>query len=127
MPNEPDRIEQIRSRRRKGVGGAGGVDQQQQAMQQRIRARSNKTQKVGATQQGGQQVLGVNTQTPWLRDRVTLSLEAQIAMIEMRANYRLSLADMGYHNRQKITSIRPGIYLKVEPTGCYKMSYHNRM
>lgn len=124
MSDEADRIEQIRSRRRRD---AGGVDpQQQQQMQQRIRTRPTTVQKVGETSTDNNKILGLDNGTPWLRDRVTLSLEAQIAMIEMRANYRLTLADMGYHNRLKVTSIRPGIYLKTEPTGCYKMSYHNR-
>ena len=125
MSEESDRIEQIRSRRRRD---AGGVDpQQQQVMQQRVRTRPAAVQKVGATSTDNNKILGVDGNSTWMRDRVTLSLEAQIAMIEMRASYRLTLADMGYHNRQKITSIRPGIYLKTEPTGCYKMSYHNRV
>lgn len=124
MSEESDRIEQIRSRRRRDVGG---VDpQQQQQMQQRIRTRPAGVQKVSETSGDSNKILGVDNGTPWLRDRVTLSLEAQIAMIEMRASYRLTLADMGYHNRLKITNIRPGIYLKTEPTGCYRMSYHNR-
>ena len=70
--------------------------------------------------------LGVDTKSPWLRDRVTLSLEAQIHMIEMRANYRLNTADLGYTNRTSITSVSPGIYVKVEPTGCYRMVYNDR-
>ena len=71
-------------------------------------------------------VLGVDFKSPWLRDRVSLSLEAQIAMMEMRANYRLSLADLGYTNRISILPVRPGIFIRIEPTGCYKMTYHNR-
>jgi hypothetical protein len=73
-----------------------------------------------------QSVLGVDFKSPWLRDRVSLSLEAQIAMMEMRANYRLTLADLGYTNRISILPVRPGIFIKIEPTGCYKMVYHNR-
>lgn len=125
MSDETDRIEQIRSRRRRAYTGI-TPDQQQQ--QQQVRTSASSVSKVSETREsGGDSVLGVSNQTPWLRDRVTLSLEAQIAMIEMRSSYKLSLADLGYHNRQQITNIRPGIYLKVEPTGCYKMSYHNRM
>lgn len=48
-------------------------------------------------------------------------------MIEMRATQRLTLADMGYNNRLKMLEIRPGIHLQVEPTGCYRMVYHDRM
>lgn len=126
MADDQDRIEQIRSRRRRG-----GIDamsaQTQQSMQQ-VRTRPSAVQKVGEVRStSSQQVLGVDTNTPWLRDRVSLSLEAQIAMIEMRSSYRLTLADMGYNNRQQIIPIRSGIYLKTEPTGCYRMSYHNRV
>ncbi|MDQ7822924.1 MAG: hypothetical protein RDV48_09040 [Candidatus Eremiobacteraeota bacterium] len=71
-------------------------------------------------------ILGVDFKSPWLRDRVSLSLEAQIAMMEMRANYRLTLADLGYTNRISILPVRPGIFIKIEPTGCYRMVYHNR-
>jgi hypothetical protein len=122
MSDDGDRIEQIRSRRRKAYSGITSTDQQQQ-----VRTKTSDVSKVSETKGTSDTVLGVNTQTPWLRDRVTLSLEAQIAMIEMRSSYKLSLADLGYHNRQQITNIKPGVYLKVEPTGCYKMSYHNRM
>lgn len=73
-----------------------------------------------------QSVLGVDFKSPWLRDRVSLSLEAQIAMMEMRANYRLTLADLGYTNRISILPIRPGIFIRIEPTGCYRMVYNNR-
>ncbi|MCE1246463.1 MAG: hypothetical protein LWY06_07455 [Firmicutes bacterium] len=125
MAEETDRIEQIRSRRRRAYTG---ITSDQQQQQQQVRTRAAGTSKVSETKDaGGETVMGVSTQTPWLRDRVSLSLEAQIAMVEMRSSYKLSLADLGYHNRQQITNIRPGIYLKVEPTGCYKMSYHNRM
>jgi hypothetical protein len=71
-------------------------------------------------------ILGVDFRSPWLKDRVTLSLEAQIAMIEQRANYRLTLADLGYTNRTNILELVPGIFCKVEPTGCYRLVYHNR-
>jgi hypothetical protein len=73
-----------------------------------------------------QSILGVDFKSPWLRDRVSLSLEAQIAMMEMRANYRLTLADLGYTNRISIMPVRPGIFVRIEPTGCYRMTYHNR-
>lgn len=122
MAEDQDRIEQIRSRRRRD-----NIHPSLASGDQQTRARGVSVSKVGEVRPGAERVLGVDTQNPWLRDRVTLSLEAQIAMIEMRANYRLTLADMGYHNRLQVLSIRPGVFLKVEPTGCYRMSYHNRM
>lgn len=125
MAEQQDRIDEIRSRRSRDGIGAGMPTAEQQSRQ--VRARGVSVQRVGESRGPAEGVMGGVTRSPWLRDRVTLSLEAQIAMIEMRANYRLTLADMGYHNRLKITSIRPGVFLKVEPTGCYRMSYHNRM
>lgn len=71
-------------------------------------------------------ILGVDFKSPWLKDRVSLSLEAQIAMMEMRGNYRLNLADLGYTNRMSIMQVRPGMFIKVENTGCYRLAYHNR-
>ncbi|MFH0802005.1 MAG: hypothetical protein V2A78_06420 [bacterium] len=76
---------------------------------------------VGAV--SGQQVFGADFRSPWMRDRVTLSLEAQIAMMEQRATARLTLADLGYTNRTNVLELRPGIYVKVEPTGCYRLAY----
>jgi hypothetical protein len=70
--------------------------------------------------------LGVDFKSPWLKDRVSLSLEAQLSMMEMRGSYRINLADLGYTNRMSIMAIRPGIYIKVEPTGCYRLVYNNR-
>ncbi|MCD4784647.1 MAG: hypothetical protein K8T10_12570 [Candidatus Eremiobacteraeota bacterium] len=125
MAEQQDRIEEIRSRRSRDGVGAGMAAPEQQSRQ--IRPRGVSVQRVSERKGPAEGVLGAVTRSPWLRDRVTLSLEAQIAMIEMRANYRLTLADMGYHNRLKIAPIRPGVFLKVEPTGCYRMSYHNRM
>ena len=71
-------------------------------------------------------IFGLDFRSPWLRDRVTLSLEAQIAMLEMRSTYRLTLADLGYANKTNIMEIRPGIYCAVEPTGGYRLAYNNR-
>ena len=114
MAEERDRIEQIRARR--------GRDSVQLT-----------SQNVGGVQQGVAQelqpdtnVLGVDFKSPWLRDRVTLSLEAQISMIEQRANYRVNMVDLGYTNRISILPLKPGIFVKIEPTGGYRMVYHNR-
>ncbi|MBI2266691.1 MAG: hypothetical protein HYU64_16275 [Armatimonadetes bacterium] len=65
----------------------------------------------------------VDLRSPWLTDRVTLSLEAQILMIEQRANARLSLVDLGYTNRITSLELRPGVFVNIEATGCYKLSY----
>jgi len=125
MPEERDRIEQIRERRSKGRINP-QASQQQQQVYRRVQ-RSPKVEKVGAVSATAAGAVRAGTPSPWLKDRVTLSLEAQIAMIEMRATQRLTLADMGYRNRYQLISIRPGIFLKLEPTGCYRMTYHNRI
>lgn len=131
MSEDNDRIEQIRARRsRINRPGMAGNDGYSQAMQQRTVGTSaagvSQVSSVKPQQTTGS-IMGVDNGTPWLRDRVSLSLEAQIALVETRSTYKLTLADMGYHNRQNIISIKPGIFLRVEPTGCYRMSYHNRM
>lgn len=115
MRQDPrDRIEQIRSQRGRDM----------------VQIGTSPVETVGVAGIPGvgaePSILGIDFRSPWLRDRVTLSLEAQIAMMEQRANYRLTLADLGYTNRISILPIRPGIYIKIEPTGCYRMVYHNR-
>jgi hypothetical protein len=124
MADDRERIEQILARRNKERVGLGSADQMSQGA-------VSGPDRIGVTAPGiqpGEMIgVGAGSPTPWLQDRVSLSLEAQIAMIEMRATYKLTLADMGYHNRLKIIEIRPGNYIKVEPTGCYRMVYHNRV
>ncbi len=125
MAEEKDRIEQIRARRSKSKINAAQIGRER-IVQQRVR-QAPQVGQVGGVRTAPAGAVGAGTPSPWMQDRVTLSLEAQIAMIEMRATYRLTLADMGYRNRRQIIMIRPGIYLKVEPTGCYRMVYHNRL
>lgn len=129
MAQEQDRVDQIRTVRERRRGRDVGPSQERN-QSPGVRQRPRRTQEVtpvGGTGTADAVAATGTPQSPWLQDRVTLSLEAQIAMIEMRATYRLSLADMGYSNRLKLIGIRPGIFLKVEPTGCYKKVYHNRM
>lgn len=116
MERDRDRIDQIRMQRGRDMVQVGISPAEAQAA----------APIAAASLAPEQSILGVDFKSPWMRDRVSLSLEAQISMLEMRANYRLSLADLGYTNRISIMSVRPGVYIKVEPTGCYKMTYHNR-
>lgn len=76
--------------------------------------------------QSTESILGPDFKSPWLKDRVTLSLEGQIAMMELRSSNRVSNVDLGYTNRIPILPIRPGIYVKVEPPGTYRLQYHYR-
>jgi hypothetical protein len=58
--------------------------------------------------------------SPWLKDRVTLSLEGQLAMIEQRNAGGIRVADLGYTNRIPVASLRPGLFVKIEPPGTYR-------
>ncbi|HXE72084.1 MAG TPA: hypothetical protein VNO81_05445 [Candidatus Nitrosotenuis sp.] len=119
-----DKIEQIRARR---GGGGWGRD----SVQIGVTPYDPTPQvgQVGISETGDKDpmaLLGADFKSPWLRDRVTLSLEGQIAMIEARSTYGINMVDLGYSNRISILQIRPGIYVKLEPTGCYRLTYHNR-
>ena len=61
---------------------------------------------------------------PWMRDQITLSMEAKLILLESRASHQLSLADLNYTNSVTILELRNGIYVKIEPTGCYCLSWH---
>lgn len=121
-----DKIEQIRLRRnRETLPGAAPYDP---------------NQAIGARNRGGVGNLGLGEvgdktdgpdimegiKSPWSRDRVKLSLEGQIAMLEQRSQMRVNVADLGYTNRIPILSLRPGLFVKVEPPGTYRLVYHNR-
>ena len=121
-----DKIEQIRARRSANPftpgGGGGGFDPSQTAV---------KRNKAGGvpmlpTQDTTRPNLIDGIHSPWLRDRVTLSLEGQIAMLEQRNSGGIRVADLGYTNRIPVVSLRPGMFVKIEPPGTYRLVYHNR-
>lgn len=116
MAEDQDRIQQIRERRRRD------------SVQLTSTRPETAQVSVASTHEVApeQNVLGVDFKSPWLKDRVTLSLEGQIAMVEQRGNYRTNLADLGYTNRIPILPLKQGIYVKVEPTGGYRKVYHDR-
>lgn len=60
---------------------------------------------------------------PWMRDQITLSMEAKLILLESRASHQLSLSDLNYTNSVTILELRNGIYVKIEPTGCYCLSW----
>ena len=129
-----DKIEEIRSRRRGNTyqpptgGGPGGppspFDIAPQVGANRVAPSLgvNVAQQVQPTES----FFGADFKSPWLRDRVTLSLEGQIAMMELRSNSRVNLVDLGYTNRIPILPIRSGIFVKIEPPGTYRLAYHYR-
>ena len=121
-----DKIEQIRARRSANPftpgGGGGGFDPSQAVGAQR------RNVGVGITpvQDPARPNLLEGLKSPWLRDRVTLSLEGQIAMLEQRNAGGIRVADLGYTNRIPVVSLRPGLFVKIEPPGTYRLVYHNR-
>lgn len=124
MPEDHrDKIEQIRARRgRDNVQiGYNPYDPQPQVGS----TQANGVQGIGIEGDGAP-LLGADFKSPWARDRVTLSLDGQIAMIEQRAHTRTSMADLGYSNRISILPLRPGMYVKIEPPGTYRLVYNNR-
>jgi hypothetical protein len=129
VADDRDRIQEIRERRKKEAIGA--ADPSRVAESQGMRSRTQKGAEAIGRAKGAEGIetggVGGGTPSPWLFDRVTLSLEAQIAMIEMRATQRLTLADIGYTNRQQMINMKPGVFLRNEPTGCYRLVYNNRM
>lgn len=120
-----DKIEQIRARRNRDSiqVGYNPYDTQQQTQQAGASA-TNGVQGIN-TENDQPNILGADFKSPWLRDRVTLSLDGQIAMIEQRAQSRNMVADLGYSNRQSVLSLRQGISVKIEPPGTYRLVYNN--
>lgn len=122
-----DKIEQIRARRSANpfapTGGGPGFDPNQA-----IGAQKRNISGVGIApvQDTARPNLLEGLKSPWLKDRVTLSLEGQIAMLEQRNAGGVRVADLGYTNRIPVVSLRPGLFVKIEPPGTYRLVYHNR-
>lgn len=131
-----DKIEEIRSRRRGGTSyqaptGAGGgppsAYDNVPGVGAGAGARAAPSLGVSvATPDLDNDFFGKDFKSPWLRDRVTLSLEGQISMMELRANSKVNMVDLGYTNRIPILPIRGGIFVRIEPPGTYRLAYHYR-
>ena len=127
-----DKIQEIRSRRQNSyqapAGGAGQAPPSYDPTPTVGAGRVSANTGVGAAQQApaAEPLFGPDFKSPWLRDRVTLSLEGQIAMMELRSVSRTNMVDLGYTNRIPILPIRPGIFVKIEPPGTYRLAYHYR-
>lgn len=122
-----EKIEQIRARRSRdpfaGRGGPGGFDPSQTLGAQR---RATNNVGIVPVQDTARPNIIEGLKSPWLKDRVTLSLEGQIAMLEQRNAGGIRVADLGYTNRIPVVSLRPGLFVKIEPPGTYRLVYHNR-
>ena len=120
-----DKIEQIRARRSANpfAPSGGGFDPSSAIGAQR---RNTNTVGIAPVQDTARPNLLEGLKSPWLRDRVTLSLEGQIALLEQRNAGGVRVADLGYTNRIPVVSLRPGLFVKIEPPGTYRLVYHNR-
>lgn len=123
-----DKIEQIRARRSANPFGAGGGGASGFNPDSAIGAKRRNSNAVGIApvQDTARPNLLEGLKSPWLKDRVTLSLEGQIAMLEQRNQGGIRVADLGYTNRIPVVSLRPGIFVTIEPPGTYRLRYHNR-
>ena len=72
MAEERDRIEQIRARREKSSLES-SLEQQQQMVRQRV-ARPIRAERVAEVAPAAPRAVKAGAPTPWLQDRVTLSL-----------------------------------------------------
>lgn len=128
MGDHQDKIEQIRARRSRDSMSVAynPYDSQQQQIQS---AGNVQTGNVGAAQgvntDEATSLIDANFKSPWLRDRVSLSLEGQLAMIEQRQSGMGMVADLGYSNRITSMSVSDGMSVKIEPPGTYRLMYNN--
>ena len=129
-----DKIQEIRSRRQNNyqapAGGAtpSAYDSAPTVGAGRGPAQSQSVGQVGIQNQTPttESLFGPDFKSPWLRDRVTLSLEGQIAMMEFRSVAKINQVDLGYTNRIPILPIKSGIFVKIEPPGTYRLVYNYR-
>lgn len=123
VDDHQDKIEQIRARRNRDSVQVGYNPYDTQQQQTLGTAATNSVQGI-STEDNTASLLGADFKSPWARDRVTLSLDGQIAMIEQRAQSRSTVADLGYSNRNSTLSLRQGISVQIEPPGTYRLVYN---
>lgn len=126
-----DKIDKIRAKRNRdpfGGSSLSGYDPHQALTAQRQRLTSSTVGITPAmpTADTAKPNVIEGLKSPWLKDRVTLSLEGQLAMLEQRNAGGIRVADLGYTNRIPVASLRPGLFVKIEPPGTYRLVYHNR-
>lgn len=88
----------------------------------------------GAVEQAGVSDVGFpaemalgQSQGPWRKDRATLSLEAQVVLMEMRSSGKslASMAGQVYSNVISHLKVAAGRVLKLEPFGGYRLMWQN--
>lgn len=123
-----DKIEQIRARRSRDsmqINYNPYDSQQQQIGGIGSNNVANVNSTNGVNTDATESVIDANFKSPWLRDRVSLSLEGQLAMIEQRQSGAGVVADLGYSNRITSMSVSEGMSVKIEPPGTYRLMYNN--
>ncbi len=67
------------------------------------------------------------SQGPWKRDRITLTLEAQVILMEMKSAARnlLDFAEQIYSNMVSQVKVAAGRMLRLEPFGGYRVFWKN--
>ena len=125
---DDDGIEQIKGLRSKAAAGAANAPMAYKKGRDAVSVGVSPLDATGgAGESAAMKALNAIAIKPWGQDRVTLTLQAQLLMVEHRGSLQ-SIANMNldYRNRISILEFSPGLYLKIEPTGCYKVSYNNR-
>ncbi len=122
--NHQDKIEQIRARRSRDSMqiGYNPYDTQRQQPMDNV-ASASAARNVQGVNDEGPSILGADFKSPWLRDRITLSLEGQMALIEQRAAGK-TIVDLGYSNRNSFVSFSNGASVQIEPPGTYRLMYN---
>jgi len=59
----------------------------------------------------------------WLRDRVTLSLESQLLLLEMRRTNPIDLEAMHYENKIDNLEVKSNVFVQILPFGAYRLCF----
>lgn len=124
LDDHQDKIEQIRARRSRDSVQMGYNPYEIQNQQSSGAGTVGNAQGIQGINDDGPSILGADFKSPWLRDRVTLSLEGQLAMAEQRATAKTNIVDLGYSNRIPFVSFSNGASVMVEPPGTYRLMYN---
>ncbi|MDO5297584.1 MAG: hypothetical protein Q4F00_13325 [bacterium] len=125
MGDHQDKIEQIRARRSRDSVQVNYNPYDSQQQQQQIQNTGHVGAAQGVNTDEATSLIDANFKSPWLRDRVSLSLEGQLAMIEQRQSGTGIVADLGYSNRNTSMTFDNGMSVKIEPPGTYRLMYNN--
>ncbi|MEQ8172970.1 MAG: hypothetical protein ABRQ39_08440 [Candidatus Eremiobacterota bacterium] len=75
------------------------------------------------SRKGQAQGLHGQEKSVWLKDRVTLSVEAQLLLMEMRRTSPVDLENMEYTNRIDNLEVKSNIHVQILPFGAYRLCF----